>query len=67
MRLLAGLSQAATAELAGVHRETIGRLEAGRNTPSLQTAARIARALDCDDPRVVFPELAELLESEADG
>ncbi len=67
MRLLAGLSQAACAELAGVHRETIGRLEAGRNTPSLQTAARIARALDCGDVRVVFPELAELLESEADG
>src|SRR5438874_9859217 len=48
-RLLVGLRQANLAERAGVSRDTIGRLEAGRNRPQLATAIAIGRALREDD------------------
>lgn len=44
-RLLAGLSQAELADMAGVRRETVLRLEAGRYNPSLKLALDIAKAV----------------------
>ncbi len=44
-RLIAGLSQEQLAALAGVRRETIIRLEAGRYNPSLKLAMDVAKAV----------------------
>ena len=41
------LSQVALAERAGLSRQSIGAIEAGRATPAVDVALRIARALDC--------------------
>lgn len=41
-----GMTQAALAELAGLPRETVGRLERKRNTAYLYTAIVLARALN---------------------
>ncbi len=42
-----GLSQIALAERAKLTRQSIGAIEAGRATPAVDVALRIARALDC--------------------
>lgn len=42
-----GLSQIALAERTGLTRQSIGAIEAGRATPSVDVALRIAAALDC--------------------
>jgi molybdate-binding protein/DNA-binding XRE family transcriptional regulator len=42
-----GLSQIALAERARLTRQSIGAIEAGRATPAVDVALRIARALDC--------------------
>jgi DNA-binding XRE family transcriptional regulator/molybdate-binding protein len=44
-RLLRGLGQAELAELAGVTRQSVGAIEAGRHSPSVDAAMRIARVL----------------------
>ena len=44
-RVLAGLSQEELANLVGVRRETIVRLEAARYNPSLKLAIDISRAV----------------------
>lgn len=43
-----GLSQAELAERAGLTRQSVGAIEAGRATPSVHAALRLARALDAD-------------------
>lgn len=42
-----GLSQITLAERAGLTRQSVGAIEAGRATPAVDVALRIARALDC--------------------
>ena len=44
-RVAAGLTQPALAERVGVGRQTIARIEAGRQTPSVEIALAIAAAL----------------------
>lgn len=44
-RELAGLSQAELAARAGVSRQAVGAVEAGRHAPSVETAIRLARAV----------------------
>lgn len=44
-RQLAGLTQEELAEMVGVRRETIGRLEAAKYNPSLKLAIDISRAV----------------------
>lgn len=41
------LSQITLAERAGLSRQSVGAIEAGRATPAVDVALRIARALDC--------------------
>ena len=45
-RLLKGLTQEQLAEMVGVRRETIMRLEAGKYNPSLKLAIDISKAVD---------------------
>lgn len=45
-RQLKGLTQEQLAEIAGVRRETIMRLEAGKYNPSLKLAVDISRAVN---------------------
>lgn len=45
-RILAGLTQEDLAVRAGVRRETIIRLEAGRYNPSLKLAIALSRSVD---------------------
>ncbi len=42
-----GLSQQALAQAAGLTRQSIGAIEAGRATPAVDVAIRVARALGC--------------------
>lgn len=42
------LSQEQLADLAGLPKSTIGRIEAGLNSPSVNTLTKIARALKAD-------------------
>ena len=44
-RVEAGLSQAALADAAGVHQNTVGLIERGRMIPTLTIARRISTAL----------------------
>lgn len=44
-RIRSGIGQAALAERAGVTRQLVGAIEAGRHSPSVDAALRIARAL----------------------
>ena len=59
LRLVAGLRQSDLAERAGVSRETIRLLETGDHMPRLDTAHRIAIALDLGEASAAFPELLE--------
>ena len=45
-RLLKGLTQEQLAEMVGVRRETIMRLEAGKYNPSLKLAIDISKAVE---------------------
>lgn len=55
-RVTAGLKQAQLADIVGVRPQTIWRIEAGQQRPSLEVASRIAQALSVS--------LDQLLESE---
>ena len=44
----AGLSQEALADRAGLHRNAVALLEAGRRDVKLSTVAKLAKALDMD-------------------
>jgi DNA-binding XRE family transcriptional regulator len=57
-RLLAGYSQRALADRAGITRQALGALESGRTRPRLTTAVSIAQALG-QDLAACFPELLE--------
>ena len=54
LRIAADLSQAALAEVAGIDRKTINRIENGHFSPSLDTLTRLSVVLKC--------RLAELVE-----
>ncbi|MDQ6838907.1 MAG: helix-turn-helix domain-containing protein [Actinomycetota bacterium] len=43
-----GLSQEALADRSGIARAYVGSLEAGERNPSLETVARLAKALEVD-------------------
>jgi transcriptional regulator with XRE-family HTH domain len=47
-RLASGLTQEALADLSGVHRVTIARLEAGSLDPRLSTVRKLCVALEID-------------------
>jgi transcriptional regulator with XRE-family HTH domain len=47
LRIERGLSQARLAELAGVDRKTINRIENGHFSPSLDTLTRLSVVLKC--------------------
>lgn len=47
IREAAGMSQESLAVASGVTRVSIARYETGERVPSLEIAARIARALNC--------------------
>jgi transcriptional regulator with XRE-family HTH domain len=47
LREARGLDRAALAKLAGTSEHSIAKLEIGARSPSLELAARIARALKC--------------------
>jgi transcriptional regulator with XRE-family HTH domain len=55
LRETKGLSQAAVAKDAGISREHLARLEAGRYDPSVGTLERIARALGVSLMSVLRP------------
>lgn len=46
-RLKKGLSQKELAFLVKISKSHLGRIEKGEGSPSLKTAVRIAKALDC--------------------
>ncbi len=50
-----GLSQAGLAARAGVSRQAVGAVEAGRHAPSVDTALRLARAVDATVEEVFGP------------
>jgi transcriptional regulator with XRE-family HTH domain len=45
LRVASGMSQEGLAEVAGIHRNYIGRLERGEQNPSLDMICMLARAL----------------------
>ncbi len=45
-RIKRDISQEKLAELANIHRTTLGQIENGKNSPTLDTVARIANALN---------------------
>ena len=47
-RVKRGISQEKLADLAGVARSTMGIIERGEQSPSIQTLAKVANALDVD-------------------
>lgn len=47
LRAERGLDQAGLAERAGVSRDSIARYETGGAVPNLESACRLAEALDC--------------------
>jgi DNA-binding XRE family transcriptional regulator len=53
LRVAAGLTQAELARRTGIHRPNIARVEAGRHTPSLETLARLAKAIGVAPTRVL--------------
>ena len=53
-RAALGLSQGALAARAGLSRESVCKIESGRQKPSLATALALGRAL-AFDPVVLFP------------
>ena len=47
-RVKRGISQEIHADMAGIARSTIGIIERGEQSPSLQTVAKVANALQID-------------------
>jgi putative molybdopterin biosynthesis protein len=71
LREARGMTQAALAEAAGISRQSLGAIEAGRSEPSVTVAMRLGRALECPveevfapagDPISLEAELAESIE-----
>jgi DNA-binding XRE family transcriptional regulator len=58
-RATAGLSQAALARAAGISRQSIGAIEAGRHRPTVDAALAIARVLDRPVEELFQPAPAE--------
>src|SRR5262245_24731746 len=59
LRELRGVSQVALAEAAGVSRQSINAIEAGRSTPSVDLAIRIAQRLQCRVEDVFAPQTSD--------
>lgn len=63
-----GLSQVALADRACLTRQSVGAIEAGRATPAVDVALRIARALDCQVEELFGdPRPSNVLAAERDG
>ncbi len=63
-----GLSQLALAERTGLSRQSVGAIEAGRATPAVDVALRIASALDCQvEDLFGAPRDSALLPTDADA
>lgn len=68
-RLAAGLSQSELEELSGIPKARLSRYENGHVEPSIQTLARLARALNVSeasllgDPRGILEDFFAVLES----
>jgi DNA-binding XRE family transcriptional regulator len=58
-RIHRGLGQSELAELAGVTRQSVGAIEAGRHSPSVDAALRIARVLQVDVETLFSPPQQE--------
>lgn len=56
LRKAAGLSAYALAKAAGVSKQAVAKLEKGESAPSLETAARLARALGVSVADFVEPD-----------
>jgi molybdate-binding protein/DNA-binding XRE family transcriptional regulator len=67
MREQRGLSQVTLAEFAQLSRQSVGAIEAGRATPAVDVALRLARALRCSVEALFDFGGAELLEAEPSG
>lgn len=48
MRRARNMSQQTLADAAGIARQSYGRIESGKNSPSIDTIERIVLALDCE-------------------
>ncbi len=48
-----GLSHEKVADMAGIHRTTIGLIEARKREPTLLTLLRMAAALECDLGKII--------------
>lgn len=67
-RVLRGLTQEQLAQLVGVRRETIMRLEKAQYNPSLKLAIDISRAVGAPIEEIfLFPEPSEKEEQGGDG
>jgi DNA-binding XRE family transcriptional regulator len=56
-----GLSQTALAERLGMKQPAVARLETGEHNPSLETLARISKALDVEFAIAVSPKRSSLM------
>lgn len=56
LRVSQGLSQLDLAELAGISREQISKIEGGKVDPRVSTLFTLARALQCDVAQVFHDE-----------
>lgn len=52
-RIKRDISQEKLAELADLHRTTLGGIENGKNMPNLETIAKLANALNMTLPEIV--------------
>ena len=55
IREVLGITQADLARRSGLDKPTISNIEAGKRSPQLDTATKIARGLGAKDIGVVFP------------
>lgn len=52
-RIKKDISQEKLAEMADLHRTTLGGIENGKNMPNLETIAKLANALELSLPEIV--------------
>ncbi|MGV9635746.1 helix-turn-helix domain-containing protein [Nocardia rhamnosiphila] len=67
IRVARGLSQEAFADVLGVHRTYMGRLERGQQNLTLRAVERLAQVLGVDDPRTLLSEDMTVTVTVTDG